>query len=542
MSPPGGELRLAAKEKARPVPNFAVVGLIATLIAGAALWGIDGNVLGLFHDDAIYVAVAKSLSEGEGYRIASLPTNPPQTKYPFLYSFVLSCLWQINPNFPHNIFLLKSFNAVLLAAIFVCSYVFYKAAQATTLEALLYGILVSTNPAVFSLTDFTLSDLLFMLLTLLGLCLCQRPEMPNSKLHVAALSTVVGLACLTRPAAACLALSGAIFVAARGRYVNLILYVAVLLALTLPWLLWVAAEAPPNPNALVGYYLSHDFRWHGMRQVLDLVLGNLAHLYSSLKVIFLSSKVPGLQLLICLVIGVGLCRSFRMHNSFFWVFVGSYFILVLVWPFHPLRYTLPLVPVMMLFLFRGNQWIRAVVRQLIEWSGPVQINRLVANTFVCVLFVLNFAWLTNFLLLNVDDHTRGFLGRRLPYAWSGFVETFDWVRQNTDKSDILATGYDPMYYQYTGRRAIRPGFHRPETYFYPYRGATPNIGTTHEVKQQLDLLGVRYLIIDPLDGYAEREPQMKIFDELLQAYPTSPELVFKSSDLKHRIYRLPLPG
>jgi hypothetical protein len=194
-----------------------------------------------------------------------------------------------------------------------------------------------------------------------------------------------------------------------------------------------------------------------------------------------------------------------------------------------------------LFLFRGINRTRALLRQLIDWPGPVKIDWLLANTFLIILFVLNFAWLSNFLILKDDNHTRGFLGWRLPYAWSGFLETFDWVRRNTEETDILATGYDPMYYHYTGRRAVRPGFHKPETYFYPYGRAVPNIGTAHEVKQQLDILGVRYLIIDPLDGYAEREPQMKIFDELLRAYPTSPELVFKSSDLKHRIYRLPLP-
>jgi hypothetical protein len=117
------------------------------------------------------------------------------------------------------------------------------------------------------------------------------------------------------------------------------------------------------------------------------------------------------------------------------------------------------------------------------------------------------------------------------------LETFDWVRRNADAGDILATGYDPMYYHYTGRKAVRPGFHRPETYFYPDGQAAPDVGTAQEIKKQLDLLDVRYLIIDPPDGYVEGD----IFRDLLDVYSTPPELVFTSSDIKHKVDKLPAP-
>jgi hypothetical protein len=41
--------------------------------------------VGINHDDGIYLVTAKALAEWEGYRIISLPTNPPQTKYPILF-------------------------------------------------------------------------------------------------------------------------------------------------------------------------------------------------------------------------------------------------------------------------------------------------------------------------------------------------------------------------------------------------------------------------------------------------------------------------
>src|SRR6187399_1068389 len=53
-----------------------------------------------WHDDCVYMVSAKSLTDGGGYRIMSLPGEPAQTKYPPLYPLLLSLAWHIEPNFP----------------------------------------------------------------------------------------------------------------------------------------------------------------------------------------------------------------------------------------------------------------------------------------------------------------------------------------------------------------------------------------------------------------------------------------------------------
>lgn len=99
--------------------------LFGLLIGITADWSSNKKVLGVFHDDGIYAVVAKSLHDGAGYRIISLPTGPDPTKYPFLYSYILSWLWSSTEKFPDNIGLLKSANAAFLAVPFVLSYLFY---------------------------------------------------------------------------------------------------------------------------------------------------------------------------------------------------------------------------------------------------------------------------------------------------------------------------------------------------------------------------------------------------------------------------------
>ena len=91
---------------------------------------------------------------------------------------------------------------------------------------------------------------------------------------------------------------------------------------------------------------------------------------------------------------------------------------------------------------------------------------------------------------------------------------------------------------YTGRKAIRPALHRPATYFYPYGAARPDVGSVAEIKPQLVELGAKYLIIDPLDGYAERQATLQLMDDIVKAYGDQAQLVFTSSDGLHKVFRL----
>jgi hypothetical protein len=82
--------------------------------------GANYKILGLFHDDGIYTVVGQSLYQGDGYRIISLPTAPPQTKYPFLYSYLLSWIWVFSRIFPQNILALKTLNLGILSTSLSC--------------------------------------------------------------------------------------------------------------------------------------------------------------------------------------------------------------------------------------------------------------------------------------------------------------------------------------------------------------------------------------------------------------------------------------
>src|SRR5947207_2072128 len=80
--------------------------ILPILFAGILyVLALDGNQLGFYQDDGIYAVTAKSIADGSGYRIISLPGEPYQTKYPPVFPILLSTVWRINPHFPSNAYL-----------------------------------------------------------------------------------------------------------------------------------------------------------------------------------------------------------------------------------------------------------------------------------------------------------------------------------------------------------------------------------------------------------------------------------------------------
>ena len=525
-------------------PRFITCAMVLGLLLGAgAIWGANKQALGLFHDDGIYAVVAKAVAQGDGYRIISLPTEPPQTKYPFLYSYLLSCVWSLDRGFPGNILLLKSFNIAVLVAIFFTALVYYRRAFfGGTIGALAFGLLLCTNPIIFTFTDYVVSDLLVVLLALGALCLGAKLE---STASIVRLALVTGLACLTRLAAAPLVFAGILkALASRGLRAT-VCFIGLVTLIVAPWVSWVLFNRHPVTSVLLAYYDGYEFsygefsrRGDFLANLLLVVLSNARYMVSTFELVYLLPLMPWLTPLVVMLTGVGMIRSCRREEAFAWAFFLASLALLLIWPFHPGRYLAPLLPMVMLFLFRG---IKSAERWILSTGPDYPLREMLAKLVwipVALLLVLNGVWLSSYLLIRDDQTTRGLNGSRVPYAWSGFEESFAWIRQYTPAEARLGTAYDPMYFLYTGRQAIRPALHRSATYFYPYGEPKPNVGSVKEVKPELEKMRIDYLIIDPLDGFAEGKATMRLLDEIVMSYGERAKLVFTSSDGKHRIYAL----
>jgi hypothetical protein len=539
-------------ERLEAIPTtrtFAIaVVAIALLLGGAALWGVNEDVLGLFHDDGIYTVVAKSLYQGDGYRIISVPSAPPQTKYPFLYAYLLSWIWAIAPAFPQNVGVLKTLNVAILVAIFFIGVVYYQRSfPGSSIGAIVFAVVICTNPIVFTFTDYVVSDLLYVLLALGALTICSGYIRAFSRARqlTLLLAVISGLACLTRLAAVPLAFAASVQAFMSCRWKGLAYVIAGVFLFIAPWLIWVSLWQHHAPDSLLGYYSAYDLSstklaehgtWFVRQRIV--ILSNARYLLDSFDFLYLLPLLPGLGFLVAPLTAAGMIASARREDAFNWCFFLSSVGILLIWPFQPTRYVAPLVPLLVMFLFRGMQvvqrWIESIRREFILKGLLAKIAWFPA----LLILLLNAVWLSGYLLIGDERSTRGVYGSRLSYGWRGFEETFAWIRNNTQADALLATAYDPMYYLYTGRQAIRPALHRSASYFYPYGQASPDVGSIEEIKPQLEKLGVKYLLIDPLDGFAEGKATIKLLGELVSSYGARARNVFTSSDGKHRIYVL----
>jgi hypothetical protein len=216
------------------------------------------------------------------------------------------------------------------------------------------------------------------------------------------------------------------------------------------------------------------------------------------------------------------------------LFAACYCGVAALHPWMPTRYLLPLVPVFVLALAAGAISAWRLVQRVRSVATPAATAP--ALVVLAAMLAGNLVWLQH--QFRPGQQLRGWYGLDMGYGWSGVTETFAWIRVNTPPEARLAGLFDPMYFLYTGRQAVRPWFHRPETYFYPYSHATPSVGEPAEVARELRRLGIGYVVFDPPAGYSEGAAAIALLRAVVERPEVGARVVFRSGDGRHQVYRL----
>ena len=185
-----------------------------------------------------------SLAEGAGYRIQNLPRQPYQTKYPPLYSWLLSWIWKASPDFPSNLPLAALFAWALLPAFLGLCWIFFKDIGFQYSHRLALCVAAAYCTYIVLLSVLLLSDLLFACLLLSCLILAERAATPESGLWlVAAAGLVAGLAYLTKRSAIPLLFSAPLCFWIGGQYKRALVFAAAMTPSMGLWTLWLRAGA-----------------------------------------------------------------------------------------------------------------------------------------------------------------------------------------------------------------------------------------------------------------------------------------------------------
>jgi len=482
-----------------PIPRKLLLALlfIAALAPSAWLaWNWRAMPqLGYYHDDSIYWVTAKSMAGGGGYRIASLPQQPLQTKYPPLYPAFLSLAWRINPNFPENIPV-----AALLAWLLFPPFVwlvwrFLHAQRFSPWECVLLTTLAALNPVAVLLSISLMSELLFTCLFVAALLLAERASRENAIGLAAAAGCLGGLAYLTRSAAISLFAVPLVFLFQR-RLRQALIFAACMLPAALGWQIWTALNVSSARDLVTLYYtnyLGFQLSYMPLSDVPLVVWNNIESLLAGITKLLIFDvqfEIVHVQRLVGVIALAGVVRLARQSRRFHYPAVaGVYVVMLLVWHYPPdQRFVFPLYPILLAGLWTELKNVVLVLRR--AWQEQQVAERAVAALAGAVLAA--FALFVGFNTIHGDF----FL---LPELLAGYradlqarQPAYAWIAENTPPDANVFAYDDPILFLYVHRKSCNFPVPPALIYHHDDAGAARLLHTLPEFAHQQ---GLSYVLV-----------------------------------------------
>ncbi len=189
--------------------------------------------VGRYHDDAVYLVLAKAIAAGHGYRIESLPEPVPETSFPPLFPALLA-LFTLVSNQLQWLKLLPL--ACTVGWLILTRKLLLKMGASPNSALLLVGMTAASPTIVHLLSTNLMAESMFALLVTAALL-----TLLEERAWLAGL--FAGLATLTRIAGVPLIVACILILVARRRLRSAAIFTAVAMVMIAPWFGWSLAHA-----------------------------------------------------------------------------------------------------------------------------------------------------------------------------------------------------------------------------------------------------------------------------------------------------------
>jgi len=442
-------------------PTGLILLLFLLIPSVAYLWFFsDMPRFGDLHDDSFYYVSAKSLADGGGYRIESLPGEPAQTKYPPLYPLLLSIAWRLNPQFPDNLAIAAWISWLALPAVLVQLAALYPRWEIPTGRTWLLLVLFAANPYVILFSTQLFSEMPFLALLLAAMLLVERAAQGARAAAVMA-GAVAGLAYLTRSAGLALLVAAVVYLwPVRKQRQNAWLFAASMSPFIAGWMIWARLHQTPTTDTALIFYLDyfryeaasislrdlHLFLWKN----LDGFLWGLGGLV--VPRIISSTFLKILAEVVAIAMISGVVRLVRRGNAqLYALFALITAALLVIWHYPPNeRFVLPLFPLALAGLLAEVEHLGGMLRTGLRHRDIGQ--RVVAAGFAVIIAAIFAGSLVMQFLMDATYLPES--TRQQRSANMDRLATYSWIRAGVPAEASFFTGEDALLYLYTGHHAM----------------------------------------------------------------------------------------
>lgn len=446
----------------------SALGLVILLSVSAwiAYNNSDLPEFGANHDDSIYFVSAKSLAEGQGYRIPSLAENPFQTKYGPLFPIYMSLAWRIQPAFPANLRIAAWLGWLTIPAFLFLSLRLYRQWGLKGVRLWILLFLLAINPYIIHFGINIFSEMFFTCL-LLGAMLSLNQ--PGVKWVIIA-GMLGGLAYLARSAGLALLISAPLIMIWRRERRSAAIFALSMSPFVAGWTLWTRAHQFPGADEILTYYTNYFsyaryaislsdlpvLLWKNADALLYAFGAMAMPEVTSVLIVKILTQVLGVAMIAGIVRMA--TRGIAPQYTGFAVISSA---ILLVWYFPPNeRFILPLAPLLLAGFVKEMENLLGLLRSSVRHKDRSQ--RLVAfgfGAFLAAVLIAAVA-LQFFTLFSVMPEA----ARRQREMAIEDRAAYGWMVEHLPKNATFVAFNDPVLYLHTGRTALSVIF--PPKYWY----------------------------------------------------------------------------
>lgn len=440
---------------------------VALLPSARLAWGWpETPQLGHFHDDGIYWLAARSLAQGEGYRIVSLPEQPAQTKYPPLYPWWLSLAWRLDPAPAGNLKLATLLNWLQVGPLLGLSWLVYRELGIAALPASGLAVFIGANPYLCFLSITPMAEVQFTALALASLLLAGRAARPGAACWVAAAAGALGgAAYLSKAVGLALLASAPAGLLLRRRWGPAAWYAGGMLPGVAAWNWWVRAHLPAATDVATLYYQDYlGFQFHNVtaENFARVVWQNLSWLATGVSslLVFESGEGAGgtaWGVPLCVVLAAGAWHGLkrlavRSGAQQYPAFAAALCALLLGWHYPPnMRFVFPLLPLLAAGAAAELWLLGGLLRA--GWKSGRRGERAVAVVMGAAGAAL-LGWTAQVTVAGVWRALPWILEEKRELARKRLV-AYRWIEANTAPTATFLAFNDPLLTLHTGRRGCR---------------------------------------------------------------------------------------